>query len=93
MPVHVLDRLLGGVDHAHGQRQSEKLGGVVVLGGVEQRVGGFARQRPGAPIDAKLDSGREQVRERARKEGGGTLTVHEQGLGRVANPRAAEAWR
>ena len=81
--VDVVDRLLVGVDDAHGEDQRQELLGPVGLGGRRDRRVDLDHARIAAQLDAALA----QRRERARQEGGGDVAVHEQRLGRVAHAR------
>ena len=83
--VDVLDGLLDGVDHAHGEDQVEVLRGPVVLVGrrdLEARRGG-AGALAAAQLHAAVGQRAEQVGEQIAPVG-----VHQQRLHRVAHARA-----
>ena len=72
------------VDDLDGQDQREELLGEVLVRG---RRTGAAEQRARALVGAQLDARRAQRRQRAGRNAGRDVGVHEQRLGRVADAR------
>jgi hypothetical protein len=83
--VHVLDRVFDRVDHPDGEHEREELLGVVLVSRLGE--GHVTAQRTRALVTAQLDAGVMQRAQRPGQEDVGDVRVHEQRLGRVADPR------
>ena len=87
-PGDVVDGRVEVVDHRDRRGSAEELGGVVLLGGLADPGAappGWPRRPPAStPVERGGHAGQER---------GGHRPVDEQGLGGVADARAAGSWR